>query len=503
MSPSDYRFRNNFLCCYTQMGAPRTAGGRRLIANPMAVDIWRSLRMVRSQPLLFFLGAVIGFVAMLVGPSLTSKPPMVYKSFAKILITPNTNSLSDATHRAVDPSVRAWFVDESTIRALLSSQDLLELVLESAGSNMSWLELRDRVSINILSRGGPAVSLLELSVTGNKAEDVRVLAQTLSEKFIQYVQQLSAAEHDKTVAFLERERRNAEREISRTHKRLLKLGVAPSNGRTNSLEEAWVQLQQRRNELERELSMAEAEVEQLDVAQAEGIETMISPEGAGTAVMGDAVAKEKLKLEQLREVFTEKSTQVQEQIGKVKRAEELMLRDFQHKVQARRQAAQRKRAHLSTLLAQTQQRLKSLEDKRPGPDKLLQYSTEERQLAMWQDSYLDLTRQLYRARVLQQSSRREGAFTIVEKPIIGKLVSGAIVNRSFGVRVLIAIPVGLIAGLGLVIAAEYFSSSMRLEPRIEEALGLPILGTIPTVAEDASTRWDTMKQNVPRPKSML
>lgn len=467
------------------------------------MDIWRSLRLVKSHPFLFLVGTILGFLAVLVGPNLITKPPSVYRSIAKILITPNTTSLADASQRSVDPSVRSWFVDENTIRALLSSQDLLDLVLESAGSKMDWLELRDRINVNILSNSGQAVSLMEVSVMGTKAEEVRVLTQVLSEKFIQYVQQLSAAEHDKTVAFLERERRNAEREIARAHKRLLKIGVVPDKGGTNSLEEAWVQLQARRNELERDLALADAEVEELAIAQSEHIDTTSLPEGAGFSVLQDSVAKEQLKLEQMREVFTERSYQVQEQIRKVKRAEELRLKQFTHKVDARRLAAEKKRAHYASLLAQTNSRLKALDDKRPGPEKLLQYSTEERQLAMWQDSYLDLTRQLYRARVLQQSSRREGAFTIVEKPVLGKLVSGPIVNRSLGFRILMAIPLGLIVGLGLLLAMEYLTSSLRLEPRIEEALGLPILGSIPHVPEDTSSSWDVMKQNLPRPRSLL
>jgi capsular polysaccharide biosynthesis protein len=458
------------------------------------VDIWRSLRLIRTKPWLFIIGTLVGFVLVLFGPSFLTKPLQVYQSTAKILITPNSSG-------SVDPGVRTWFVDESTIRVLLSSQDLLDVVLESAGSKVSWLELKDRIKVEILSKGN-VVSLLEVSVVGGKAEEVRVLTQTLSEKFIQYVQQLSAAEHDKTVAYLERERRSIEREMARSHKRLLKLGFFPAgSGRSNSVEDTWVQLQTRRNDLEREFAMAQAEVEQLQIAASESSETMGLIEGAGTAMLQDSLAKERIKLAELREVYTERSVQVQQQLQKLNKVEAVQKVEFGRAISARMKAAQKKSEKLSSLLAQTKTRLQELESKRPGPEKQFEYANEDRQLQMWQESFLAITRQLYTARGLQQSSRREGAFTIVEKPQPGRLVAGQSTNQSLGSRVAMAIPLGLIVGVALVMAADYLSTSMRLEPRIEEALGLPIIGSIPNVPEDTSSSWDLMKQNLRRPKA--
>jgi len=458
------------------------------------VDIWRGIRLIKSKPWLFLLGALLGFAGILLAPALVTKPTQVYRSTAKVLITPNSSG-------AVDPGVKTWFADESTIRVLLSSQDLLDVVLESAGMKINWLELRERIKLEILSKGNQ-VSLLEISLLGSKPEETRVLTQILCEKFIQYVQQLSAAEHDKTVAYLERERRNIEREMARSQKRLLSLNFFPAgSGRADSIDTTWVQLQARRDELEREATLAQAEVEQLEIAGEAGTDLAATQPGLGNNPFQESVDKEKLKLAQLREVFTERSIQVQQQLVKLQKMEAVRTAAFSQQVSARLRAAQNKAQKVQALLEETRRRLKQIEAKRPGPEKQFEYSNEDRQLQMWQESYLAITRQLYSARALQQSSRREGAFTIVEKPQVGQLVSGQIVAKSLVGQLAMAIPLSLLCGILLVTGSDYLSTSMRLEPRIEEALGLPILGSIPTLPEETSTGWDFMKKNLRRPQA--
>ena len=447
------------------------------------------MRLVRSRPWLFLLGAIVGFVMVLVGPSLSTKPLTVYRSSAKVLITPNSTG-------SVDPGVKTWFVDESTIRVLLSSQDLLDIVIESVGSKLSWLELRDRIALEILSKGG-TVSLIEISVTGVKPEETRVLCQVLCEKFIQYIQQLSAAEHDKTVAYLERERRNVEREMARSQKRLLNLGYFPNgSGRSNPVDDAWVELQNKRGILERDAALAQAEVEQLSMGVIDGPQGIQGDQNR--SVLSDSLAKEQLKLAELRQVYTERSLQVKEQLLKLEKIQAVQEAEQERVFDARTRAARRKSEKISALLAQTEARIKDIERKRPGPEKQFEYANEDRQMAMWQESFLAITRQLYTARTLQQSSRREGAFTVVEKPQPGRMVSGQVVAGSLGGRLAMAIPVSLVLGLALVVGADYLSSSMRLEPRIEEALGLPIIGSIPSLPEDSSDGWNTMKKNLKR-----
>jgi capsular polysaccharide biosynthesis protein len=461
------------------------------------MDIWRSLQLIRSQFLLFVVATVVAFVAILVGPSFAAKKSAVYKSAAKILITPHTEDVRIVGERS--SNAISWFSDEATLKTLLSSQDLLDLVIETAGMKMAWTDLRQRIQLDVLSEGGKQVSLLEIAVFGSAPEEARLLALTISDKFIQYVQQLSTAEHDKTVAFLERERRNAEREVARAQKKLLSIGILPRNtNHQDPLEVAWTSLQTKRAELERDKALAEAEVEQLDVSVEDGVS--LGSEGVGTDLLDSAVAKERLKLEELQEVYTDRSPQVQSQREKLRRAEALAQRQFSHLVNSRREAAKRKRDKIATLLAGTEQRLQQLEAKRPTAEKHLEYATQERQLSMWQENYLDLTRQLYRARVAQQSSRRDGAFTIVEKPQPGIAVAGTQVSDSPLGRVLMGIPLSLFCGLAAVMLADYLTASMRLHPRIEEALGLPIIGTIPSLPNQMVANWDTMKSQVRKSK---
>lgn len=461
------------------------------------MDIWKTIKVIRARPAYFLMLSLVGFLIALVGPSLLSKPLQIFKSTAKILITPNTNSVS-TTERTVDPSVRAWFTDESTLRALLSSQDLLEVVLDAAGSKLTWLDLRERIDIEILSNSGQQVSLLEISILGEKPEETRQLALSLSEKFIQYVQQLSAAEHDKTVSFLERERRNAEREVARAQKRLLKIGILPASaGGSSALDNSLNQAQKQRDEYELELARAQSEMEALEITEATG--GSVKDGVVGNDLLSQEVAKEQLKLAELRETYTDKSPQVQAQLERLRRKAAVRQTAMAQSLNRSMQASRDKVRRLQGLLRQKETEIRKFNAQRPGPEKHLAYATEERQLQMWQENYLDLTKQLYRARVQQQSSRRDGAFTIVEKPLKGRQVAGELVGKSMAVRVLLALPVGFVLGFVMLMASDYFNTSMRLEPRIEEALGLPILGSVPVLPDDSKSNWDHMKQNLRRP----
>lgn len=463
------------------------------------MDIWRSLRLVRAQSLLFFLVAMFSFVAIMVAPSFAAKKTQLFRSSAKVLITPTAKPVTLAGAQT-ESTVKAWFTDEQTLKTILASEDLLDLVITSAGVSYSWTSLRERISMEILSNSRDQVSLLQISVLGSKAEESRILTLTLAEKFIQYIQQLSAAEHDKTVAFLERERRNAEREVARAQKRLLKIGIVPRQaGRNDPFEEAWVSLQERRSELEREDAMAQAEIEQYRSAAEQGSLVTELPDGLGTGILNDSVAKERLKLAELQEIYTDQSLQVQQQKEKLRRAEAVAQGETRRLVSSRLEAAERKRAKISALLAETMARLKQLEAARPSAEKHLEFATQERQLQMWQENYLDLTRQVYRARVMQQSSRREGAFTIVEKPLPGVLLGGKVSGMSPWMRAVLGIPMALLIGFGAVLGADYLFSSMRLQPRIEEALGLPVLGSIPDIPNEVVSEWDVMKGTVGRP----
>jgi capsular polysaccharide biosynthesis protein len=456
------------------------------------VDLWRGIKLVRLHSLWFFFGALISFVLIMVAPLFSGKAVLVYKSSAKVLITPTTTGITLAGERQNTGPVRSWFADEATLRTLLVSQDLLDLVIESTGLTINWSELRERVQLEIVSSGaGNQVSLLEISVLANKGEESRLLSLTLAEKFIQYIQQLSAAEQDKTVAFIERERRNAEREVARAQKKLLQLGIVPRGAGPDPIEQNWVQLQARRSELERDYALAESEIEQIDVLNG----------GAGIdGLKGDpfdnSVSQERVKLAELREVFTDRSPQVKAQRAKLDRLEAIQSKQKAVTMDSARERTARKAQKIKQLLDETLRRLRVLESGRPSAEKHLEYATQERQLNMWQENYLDLTRQLYRARVAQQSSRRDGAFTIVEKPMTGRVVSGQVAASSPLGRAALGFPLSLICGLLIVMGVDYFESSLRLEPRIEESLGLPVIGRIPTFNVTMVSDWDQMKASV-------
>jgi len=111
---------------------------------------------------------------------------------------------------------------------------------------------------------------------------------------------------------------------------------------------------------------------------------------------------------------------------------------------------------------------------------------------VWQENYLSLTRQLYQLRVLEQASRRQGAITILERPqagieVIAKKDKKAPMDPT--TRFLIGLPFCFAFGAGAALLADYLFASLRLQPRIEEALNLPVIALIPQ-----GERWERVKK---------
>ena len=120
----------------------------------------------------------------------------------------------------------------------------------------------------------------------------------------------------------------------------------------------------------------------------------------------------------------------------------------------------------------------------------------ERQRNLWDENHLSLLQQLYQARVVEQSSRRQGAVTVLEPPRLGDPIAGGrtAAGRSKAQTIAMAIPFALILGLGAAFLKDYMTSSMRLRPKVEEALEIPVIAVIPSTPSELTVDWERFKR---------
>ena len=80
--------------------------------------------------------------------------------------------------------------------------------------------------------------------------------------------------------------------------------------------------------------------------------------------------------------------------------------------------------------------------------------------------------------------------SVVTCTVIALLIVGAV-----------GIPFSLIFAAVLVLGVDYLTASLRLLPRIESTLGLPILAVIPPVSQELAATWETYKREETMPRS--
>jgi hypothetical protein len=203
---------------------------------------------------------------------------------------------------------------------------------------------------------------------------------------------------------------------------------------------------------------------------------------------------------ELSQLYTPTTDLVIEQKQKVAKIEEVYNQELASYVKSLlvEKTAALQQTELSVSSARNQ--YKQLMSHELSLDEKLSRAKAERQLTMWQENYLSLTRQLYQARVLEQASRRQGAIAILERPQMGVEVLGSKGPVNPLVRLVLGLPFCFLFGIGAALAADYLFASMKIQPRIEQALNLPVIALIPPRSKEFSERWDKMKAGEPLPE---
>lgn len=460
------------------------------------MDVWKSLRIIRQRKWVFAVAALLALLAVLLRPLEQPAAPR-YVSRAKVLFTPPAAPVEGVANGTVP----AWFTDTVVLQELVLSEGLLNRVIDRLGLQVSWTELRSRVQMEPISGGRNRATLIQLSVTAESAEAAQRITSALVEEFIAYTEELSAGEFASTRQFLEELVAEAQSRLEGVEAELLAWqeahGVASSEQAASLALKRRMELESRKASREQEASRLKAEVDELRAFLAGKSSTppwsVLGQDKSSLDQLEGEVTSHRLKLLELQQVYTDENQLVREQKERLRRAEELYRKELARVTGSllMEKEGELKRIQDSVAALEKQLRGKAFLHRKPQDE--LKRAQLQRQLEMWEGTYTSLMTQLYRARVAEQSSRRQGAISVLERPRPGT-PTFAIRGGFSWKRLLAALPFCLIFGMIAALLADYLSASMKMQPRVEEALDVPVLGVIPRLPRDLAEEWQRLKR---------
>lgn len=429
--------------------------------------------------------------------------PVVYESSAKILFTPSSGNVRayGGTVSAGPDFSTAWFTDETILNEVILSEELLSRVSAQSDHSTPWFQLKSQITIEPMSRQGRGVNLLLLKFRGGDPKETQKLTRLLSDEFSSYVQEISAQEYASTRRFIEelvleaeQRRLSAEEELMVVREKYLGM---PTDDEIRTRQQT---LEGQRQEAQREIGALQAEIASIkayrDTGGARAPWVVLEQAQGAISGLEQNVADQKIELAKKREVYTDDSDVVKTAQARLATAEALyssaldeyvesLYTDKSTRLQQAITKAQSLSAQLNDLL-----RYRMSDDDRRELAKL------ERQRTLWDENHLSLLQQLYQARVVEQSSRRQGAVTVLEQPRLGSPIAGGrtAAGRSKAQTLAMAIPLALVLGVGAAFLKDFTSSSMRLRPKVEEALEIPVIAVIPSTPSELTVDWERFKR---------
>ncbi|MCE7872155.1 hypothetical protein DYH09_17480 [bacterium CPR1] len=460
------------------------------------MDLLRALKLIRRHKTAFLAVSLLSLLVVVLLPRKVGAEPTVFTSSAKILIMANSIEAPSSDGVLPGNSLKVWFADQVTLQELVTSENLLKRVLAKLNLDEPWTSFRGRVTVAPLSERNANIYIL--SVSGETPIEAEKCADTLSTEFVEYVQELSSKEFASTRRYLEELMSTADLRIKKTEAALEKMRqTLPSDQENELLAKQRIDIEAENQILKGEIRTLQQEAQQLE-AFVSGASTVppwqiVEQNSPAVASLSEGLAQERSKLLELQTIYAESNSQVVDQTRRVADLEELYL--GQVKKVAQSLLADRKDilGSKESILQANNARLKTLWGRRMPESERLKLERLQRQLDMYQESYLQLVKQLNEARVAELSSRRQGAISILERPI-GAVASGGGKQSSRMRDLALAIPLCLVLGVGAAFLADYLQSSMRLVPRIEEMMELPVLAVIPEMPPDVVDKWSAMKQ---------
>ncbi len=471
------------------------------------MDILRVLKAIKRWKFTVVGVSFIAFALIALAPNRTAGPEIqLFESRAKILLTPPSKGVAAFGGRGSVgfDQAQSWFADATILQELFKSEDLLRRVAEASGSKQSWQELRNSITVQPISQNAASVKLFQLSAVTNDPKSSQKVTRLVTEEFSNYVQEISAKEFAGTRKFIEELVTEAEQRRLQAEERLMavreKYLGAPSDLEVNSQQSA---LETQRREIGQSIPNLQAEVSALS-SFLNG-ETQAPPwavmerASASLSSLETEVTNNQLKLEQAREVYTEENDHVVSAKARLDRAKQLYQKGLQDYARSLRDSKSLQLQQLSTREQSLSSRLNSLLAAQMTPEDRREVQKLERELSVWEENHLSLSQQLYQARVEEQSSRRQGSVTVLEQPLTGMpFIPEGTKIRAPGPgkmkKLATALPFCLILGVAAGLLREYLSSSMKLRPRVEEILEIPVIAVIPACPSELTVEWELFKR---------
>lgn len=478
------------------------------------MDFHKAIKVLKRRKWTMIGISLVSLALVVFAPESNVKPAAFYKSSAKILLTPSSTT-GIAYHGAggvnsTGDISRAWFADLTILRELIKSEELLNRVAQNSDAGLTWSDLRSMVSIepmderNVMQFG--AVKMFKLSVTSQDAVESEKLTRLITEEFVAFVQDLSAREFANTRRFIEElvleaedRRLHAEAELAELRE---KYANTPSEEAIAKEEQA---LDSERQAANRDAATLKAQVaavrDYLDGRVASPPWAILEQRDGSLSALEANVSEKKMELLRALEVYTDTNENVVTAKNRLARAEELYqegLDEYVSSLYHSKSSELQQRVNQSRAITS---QLNSLMSKRMTKDDQRQVKKLERQMTLWDENHLSLTQQLYQARVVEQSSRRQGSVNVLEQPRRGNIVIDPTNRLEVGAskkkKIALAIPFCLLIGAAAAFLREFLSSSMRLRPRIEEALELPVIAVIPATPSELTVDWERFKRPMP------
>ncbi|MBS2034815.1 hypothetical protein JST97_07500 [bacterium] len=465
------------------------------------MDARRILQVLRFRWWLFALVFGLSFLLVVIIPRATESP--MFLSRAKILLTPSASAgqavATDRNASSLDPL--SWASDESTLRELVTSERLLRRVLGEQADPEAWVEFQKQVVLVPLTTGDSysrKITLFALGVEDTSPEESKRLADLLVREFVSYIEELSAKEFANTRKFLEELVAEARERVEETEEKLLRITATRADGeRSKVLAENQTQLEGEKRKVREEMALVQTELAAVEGFLTGAVQTppwsIIQQTDPGLQQLENAVSENRIKLAQLEGRYNAASEKVVEQKEQLDRVQQLyqsrLSSNVESLAQEKRRSLEEKKSRMKIIQAQ----LNQLQNQQLTPQQKREAAKLERQLSMWEENHLSLVKQLYQARVVEQSMRRQGAISILEAPRRG-VPSEVQKRRSLGMVLAIGTPVSLCAALLVVFAVDYLTASLRIVPRVETMLGTSVLAVIPEVDTDLAATWEACKR---------
>lgn len=460
------------------------------------MDIRRFVLLLRQQFWLFAILTLSSISLFLLLPKFFSST--VYVSAAKILLTPSQRaSIGADAYRGYDTG--NWLADQQTLQELLTSERLLNRVCTTTNSRASWQDLRERVLVEPLAVDfARKVSLFSLSIQDPNPQQAQKLTEAAVQEFISYVEELSAREFANSRRFLEELVAEAKEKVDDSEDQLLSITSRHVDStQAESMMSSLVSLDTDKRKVREDIAILEADLG--------GVQSYLSGQSSilpGNVIqrpdssltqMETSVATARMKLVELEQLYTSENVQVVEQKAKLQKLQSLFQSRMQDFASSVSQEKSRLLAERRKQLGSIEERMSEIRHQQLSPAEKRQVAKLERQLNMWEENHLNLVKQLYQARVVEQSSRRQGAITVLESPGPGILAKDK-KSRTFGSRLALGLPLCIAFAMSVILGIDMLGTSLRLMPKVEAALGVPVLCVIPPVDPEIGELWETYKR---------